>query len=143
MIKFVAWLMAVASMFILPESFAQETRLLRQPSISDKQVAFVYAGDIWITDLMGQNSQRLTSTPAVESHPHFSPDGKRIAFSSNRSGTESVYVMPSRGGQADRLSWHAAGGSARGWSPDGQRVLFASGRDTAPRPINRLWTISA
>jgi len=143
MIKFVAWLLAVASMFILPKPFAQETRLLRQPSISDSQIAFVYAGDIWITDLMGQNSKRLTSTPAIESHPHFSPDGKRIAFSSNRSGTESVYVMPSSGGQANRLSWHAAGGSARGWSPDGQKVLFASGRDTAPKPINRLWTISA
>ncbi len=50
--------------------------------------------------------------------------------------------MSSSGGQATRLSWHAAGGSVRGWTPDGQKVLFASGRDTAPRPINRLWTIS-
>jgi tricorn protease len=143
MIKFLPWLMVVASMFILPKSFAQETRLLRQPSISDSQIAFVYGGDIWITDLSGQNSKRLTSTAAVESHPHFSPDGKSLAFSSNRSGTNSVYVMPSSGGQTNRLSWHAAGGSVRGWTPDGLKVLFASGRDTAPRPINRLWTISA
>jgi tricorn protease len=142
MIKFVPWLLVVASMFILPRSIAQETRLLRQPSISDSHLAFVYAGDIWITDLSGQNSKRLTSTAAIESDPHFSPDGQRLAFSSNRSGTNSVYVMPSSGGQANRLSWHAAGGSVRGWTPDGQRVLFASGRDTAPRPINRLWTIS-
>ncbi|PKH00143.1 S41 family peptidase [Paraglaciecola sp. MB-3u-78] len=142
MIKFVPWLLVVASMFILPRSIAQQTRLLRQPSISDSHLAFVYAGDIWITDLLGQNSKRLTSTAAIESNPHFSPDGQRLAFSSNRSGTNSVYVMPSSGGQANRLSWHAASGSVRGWTPDGQRVLFASGRDTAPRPINRLWTIS-
>ena len=146
MIKFLPWYLVLASMFILPQSFAQNTRLLRQPSISHKHVVFVYAGDIWITDLSGQDnkkltSKRLTSTAAVESHPHFSPDGQRIAFSSNRSGTNSVYVMPSEGGQANRLSWHAAGGSVRGWTPDGQKVLFASGRDTAPRPINRLWTI--
>ena len=130
----------MASIFIILQSFAQETRLLRQPSISDKHIAFVYAGDMWITDLSGQNSKRLTSTAAVESHPHFSPDGQNLAFSSNRSGTNSVYVMPSIGGQANRLSWHAAGGSVRGWTPDGQKVLFASRRDTAPRPFNRLWT---
>ncbi len=142
MIKFLPWLLVVASMLILPKSFAQETRLLRQPSISDSHLAFIYAGDIWLTDLLGQNSKRLTSTAAIESHPHFSPDGQSLAFSSNRSGTNSVYVMSSSGGQATRLSWHAAGGSVRGWTPDGQKVLFASGRDTAPRPINRLWTIS-
>lgn len=141
--KFLPCLIVVASLFVLPESVAQETRLLRQPSISDSQVAFVYGGDIWITDLSGQHSQRLTSTAAVESHPHFSPDGQSIAFSSNRSGTNSVYVMPSSGGQANRLSWHADGGSVRGWTPDGQKVLFATGRETAPRPVNRLWTISA
>ena len=142
MLKFLPWLIVVASMLILPRSFAQDTRLLRQPSINDSHVAFVYAGDIWIADLSGQNSKRLTSTAAVESHPHFSPDGQRLAFSSNRSGTNSVYIMPSSGGQAKRLSWHAAGGSARGWTPDGRKVLFASSRDTAPRRINRLWTIS-
>ena len=141
MIKFLPWLMVVTCILLIPKAVAEQTRLLRQPSISDSQVAFVYGGDIWITDLSGQNSKRLTSTPAIESQPHFSPDGQRLAFSSNRSGTNSVYVMPSSGGQPNRLSWHASGGSVRGWTPDGQQVLFASVRDTAPRPINRLWTI--
>ncbi|WP_269517440.1 S41 family peptidase [Alteromonas sp. BMJM2] len=122
---------------------AQETRLLRQPAVSEQHIAFTHAGDIWLTDLNGQNSQRLTSTAAVESHPQFSPDGQHIAFSSNRSGTDSVYVMPTAGGQAKRLTWHASGGSVRGWTVDGQQVLFTSGRDTAPRPINRLWTVPA
>ena len=52
---------------------AQETRLLRQPTVSASHIAFAHAGDIWVTDLNGENSQRLTSTAAVESHPHFSP----------------------------------------------------------------------
>lgn len=141
MIKCLLLLLVLTSLFILPQSVAQETRMLRQPSISDSHIVFVYGGDLWVADLSGQNSRRLTSTAAVESQPHFSPDGQHIAFSSNRSGTNSVYVMPSSGGQATRLSWHAAGGSVRGWTPDGQKVLFASGRDTAPRPINRLWTL--
>ncbi|MGS2719566.1 S41 family peptidase [Paraglaciecola aestuariivivens] len=127
--------------FISSSVLAESTRLLRQPSLSDTHIVFAHAGDIWLSDLNGLNSQRLTSTPAEESFPHFSPDGNHIAFSSDRSGTNSVYVMPTTGGQARRLSWHAAGGSVRGWTPDGQKVLFASGRDTAPRPINRLWTI--
>ena len=59
---------------------AQSTRLLRQPDISATQIVFVYGADLWISDLNGQNVLRLTSTPAVESDPHFSPDGKWIAF---------------------------------------------------------------
>ncbi len=65
----------------------QGTRLLRQPDITETHIAFAYGGDIWITDFDGIKTERLTSTPAVESNPHFSPDGKWIAFSSNRSGT--------------------------------------------------------
>ncbi|GBL05741.1 S41 family peptidase [Glaciecola sp. KUL10] len=123
--------------------YAQETRLLRQPTVSQQHIAFAHAGDIWLTDLNGQNSRRLTSTGAIESHPQFSPDGQHIAFSSDRSGTNSVYVMDTKGGQAKRLTWHASGGAVRGWTVDGQHVLFTSDRDTAPRPINRLWTVPA
>ena len=57
--------------------FAQGTRLLRQPTISATHIAFAYGGDIWITSLGDADAVRLTSTPAVESDPHFSPDGIR------------------------------------------------------------------
>ena len=76
---------------------AQGTRLLRQPTLSDTHIAFVYAGDLWVSDISGEQTLRLTSTPAVESAPHFSPDGKTIAFSSNRAGVNTVYTVPVTG----------------------------------------------
>ncbi len=121
---------------------AQETRLLRQPSIHGNQVAFVYGGDIWTTNLSSNLTTRLTTTAAVESNPHISPNGKWIAFTSNRAGTSAVYIVPITGGQAKRLTWHTSADVARGWTNDGKDVLFASNRDTAPSRFNRLYTVS-
>ena len=57
--------------FLIIISFAQGTRLLRQPTISETHVAFSYGGDIWATDFENQQTIRLTSTGAVETNPHF------------------------------------------------------------------------
>lgn len=59
--------------------FAQGTRLLRQPDINSTHVVYTYGGDIWINSLNSSEAKRITSTPAVESNPHLSPDGKWIA----------------------------------------------------------------
>ena len=133
----------VLGLMSLHITHAQGTRLLRQPTVSERQVAFAYGGDLWVTDLDGRNLLRLTSTPAVESDPHFSPDGSRIAFTSNRSGTYTVYTVPVNGGEAQRLTWHPSASYARGWSPDGSHVLYASERESAPTAYNRLWTVPA
>src|SRR5579872_640608 len=111
---------------------AQGTRLLRQPSLSATQIAFTYGGDLWVVDKNGGEARRITSTAATESDAHFSPDGKSIAFTSNRSGVTAVYVVPVEGGIPRRLTWHPVGALVRGWSPDGKRVLYASSRETAP-----------
>ena len=124
-------------------SFSQGTRLLRQPSISSTHITFAYGGDIWVTDFGNQKILRLTSTPAVEANPHFSPDGKWIAFNSNRSGNQAVYIVPVDGGSPRRLTWHPASSAARGWSADGKRVLYSTSRDNAPSGFDRLWTVSA
>jgi tricorn protease len=121
---------------------AQETRLLRQPTVSEFHIAFAYGGDLWLAGRAGGEARRLTSTPAVESDPHLSPDGRLLAFSSNRSGDWAVYVMPVAGGEATRLTWYPAAAYARGWTPDGSRILYASSRETAPTPHDRLWTVS-
>jgi len=121
---------------------AQGTRLLRQPTISANHVAFTYGADVWVADRAGGEARRITSTPAVESDPHFSPDGRWIAFTSNRSGTTAVYVVPAEGGDPKRLTWYPAPTNARGWTPDGSRILYSSTRETAPTGYERLWTVS-
>jgi tricorn protease len=131
----------ILSLAALPAS-AQGTRLLRQPTISATHIAFAHGGDLWVVDRAGGEAVRLTSTPAVESGPHFSPDGSKIAFTSSRSGNNAVYVVGVEGGTPTRLSWHPSSSNARGWTPDGSRILYASTRGTAPSGYNRLWTVS-
>ena len=121
---------------------AQETRLLRQPTISATDIAFTYGADLWIVSRTGGVARRLTSTAAVESDPHFSPDGRWIAFTSNRYGNPDVYVMSTTGGDPVRLTWYPAPSFARGWTPDGSRVLYASSRETAPSDYERFWTVA-
>jgi len=112
--------------------FAKETRLVRNPAISKSNIAFLYAGDIWVAGIDGSNPVRLTSFPSVESNPQFSPDGKMIAFSANYDGNTDVYVVSIDGGQPQRLTWHPSPDIVRGWTLDGKYVMFVSGRKQAP-----------
>ncbi len=121
---------------------AQETRLLRQPTLSADHVAFTYGADLWVAARDGGLARRITATPAVESDPHFSPDGRWIAFTSNRSGVPAVYVVSVDGGDPARLTWYPAASYAQGWTNDGRRVLYSSTRETAPVGYERLWTVS-
>ncbi|MGB5244903.1 MAG: hypothetical protein WBN34_00005, partial [Woeseia sp.] len=91
---------------LAPTAFADQTLLLRQPALSAEHLAFVYAGDIWVADRNGAMPRRLTSHPAEESHPIFSPDGTSIAFAAEYEGRPDVYVIPVQGGQPKRLTWH-------------------------------------
>ncbi len=121
---------------------AQGTRLLRQPDLGSARIAFIYGADVWTADHDGSNVYRITSTPAVESDPHFSPDGQWLAFTSGRNGGNSVFVVAAEGGIPTQLTWHPSDAEVRGWTPDGERILFASTRETAPVPFNRLWTVA-
>ena len=119
------------------------TLLLRQPTVSDTHVAFLYAGDIWIAGRDGGDPRRLTAQEGSKSTPTFSPDGQWIAFSGNYDGNTSVYVVSSAGGSPRRLTYHPGDDLVRGWTPDGKRVLFATGRDVhhAGR-YHRLYTVA-
>src|SRR5579871_5633400 len=103
-----------------------DTRLLSQPAVSARHVAFIYADDLWVADLDGKNVRRLTSDVGVESHPVFSPDGKTIAFSAEYEGNTDVYTVSVEGGQPKRLTWHPVADLARGFTPDGKAVVFSS-----------------
>src|ERR1041385_4479248 len=108
--------------------FAREARLVRYPSYSNGRIAFTYLGDIWTADENGQNVQRLTVNKARDAYPRFSPDGKWIAFSSDRNGNLDVFIMPANGGTAKQLTHHSADDVVLGWTPDGTGVLFSSQR---------------
>jgi tricorn protease len=121
-----------------------QTRLLRTPTVSATQIAFAYANNIWIVPRSGGNARRLTSFQGQTSNPHFSPDGKWIAFSGEYAGNFDVYVVPADGGEPRRLTWHPGGDLAQGWTPDGKSILFTSSRATwAPSGAPRFWTVPA
>jgi tricorn protease len=120
---------------------AQGTRLLRQPTLSDQHIVFVYANDLWIVDRSGGDAQRLTTDEGGESFPHFSPDGKTIAFTGQYDGNTDVYILPVEGGAPKRLTWHPGADVVQGWTPDGSAVVFRSGREGYPTRLNRLYTI--
>lgn len=111
-------------------ALAEPTALLRQPAVSADHLAFVYAGDLWVTGRDGSSPRRLTSSPAEENNPHFSPDGTRIAYAANHDGNTSIHVIDVDGGQPRRLTWHPANDIPVGWSADGTAVAFASTRET-------------
>ena len=120
----------------------EETLLLRQPTLSADLVAFTHGSDLWVASREGGRARRLTATPAIEADPHFSPDGRTLAFTSTRAGTSTVYTIDVEGGEPTRLTWYPAPARVRGWTPDGKRVLYTTTRGTAPRGYGRLWTVS-
>ena len=118
-----------------------ETLLLRQPTISDEHVAFVYAGDIWIANRDGGLARRLTVNPGVETDPTFSPDGTLIAFSGNYDGNTDVYVLPVTGGSPRRLTFHPGSDWAIGWTPNGKQIVFNTRRFSVTNRYGRLATV--
>ena len=120
---------------------AQGTQLLRQPTVSDTEIVFVYANDLWKTSINGGNAVRLTSNEGYESLPHFSPDGKQIAFTAEYDGNTDVYIIPSIGGEPKRLTFHPGGDFVQGWTPQGE-VVFRSGRESHPTQTSKFYTIS-
>lgn len=126
----------------LPLGAQQGTRLLREPTVSDRAIAFAYANDIWVVPRSGGDARRLTSSPGEETAPHFSPDGRWVAFTGEYAGNLDVYVVPAVGGEPRRLTWHPGADVVTGWSPDGGRVVFTSGRASAPTPFPRFWSVA-
>ena len=101
--------------------------LLRNPSLSQEKIAFLYADDIWTVSRQGGEAERLTSNGHVEVGPFYSPDGTQIAYSAHLDGNTDVYIVAAGGGVPRRITWHPQGTAVVGWTPDGKNVLVASG----------------
>ena len=120
----------------------EETLLLRYPTWEGGQIAFVYAGNIYVVPEAGGTARRLTSGAGNEWLPRFSPDGKWIAFTADYDGNPDVYVMPSKGGEPQRLTWHPGQDLIVDWSPDSREVLFRSSRESVSRSYKKLYRIN-
>src|SRR5205085_9171484 len=125
------------------EALAQPNKplLMRTPSLSQTQIAFAYAGDLWVVSREGGEATRLTNGVGNEFGPIFSPDGRWIAFTGEYDGNVDVYVVPATGGVPKRLTYHPGNDSVVGWTPDGKQVLMVSGRDSASGRYARLFTM--
>ncbi len=124
---------------------AQEPiRFARTPDISPdgRWVAFSYLGDIWVVEAIGGVARHVTMHEKHDVGPVFSPDGRQLAFSSNRHGSYDVFVVPVQGGKPRRLTHDSANDYVTGWSPDGKRVLFSSARSMDFPPGYGLYTVA-
>ena len=109
-------------------AFSREAKLVRYPHYYQGRVAFTYLGDIWTADENGQNVRRVTVHKARDAYPRFSPDGRWIAFSSDRNGNMDVFIIPAEGGATKQLTIHSADDTVLNWAPDSRSILFSSQR---------------
>ncbi len=101
---------------------------LAEPGISPDgaEIAFVSGGDVWTVPARGGEARLLVSHPATEQRPLYSPDGRRLAFVSTRTGGGDVYVLDLAGGELRRLTFGDGLDQLDGWSRDGRWVYFSA-----------------
>ncbi len=119
-------------------------RFATQPTLSPdgSEVAFVWLDDLWVGSTAGGPIRPLTTHPAMEGRPQWSPDGQWIAFISYREGSWDAYVMPAAGGEPKRLTFHGGAETVRGWTPDSQGIVFGSRRALAsPGPERQDYVV--
>src|SRR5262245_40855413 len=145
----------VLSGAVLGQSNAnEEARLLRFPTIHEDRIVFTYAGDLYTVDAEGGTARRLTSHEGFEMFPHFSPDGKWIAFTGQYDGNTEVYLMPAGGGVPRRLTWTATlsrdevsdrmgpNNIVLGWKHDGKQVVFRWRMTSFNAFLGQLYTVA-
>lgn len=100
------------------------------------QIAFVKgtgtSADIYVINSDGNGETRLTTQAGLDVDPAWSPDGRRLAFTSDRDGNREIYLMKADGTSPARLTSEPASDHSPAWSPDGSKIAFVSDRDGNP-----------
>ncbi|WP_158942286.1 S41 family peptidase [Granulicella sp. S190] len=120
----------------------EKPHLLQRPALSQTQIVFNYAGDLWSVDRKGGRAVRITVGVGIETSPVFSPDGGTIAFTGEYDGNMDVFTIPAAGGVPHRVTYHPSADAAVGWSPDSRKILFRSDRESTSR-YTQLYEVPA
>lgn len=111
----------------LPEG---EAAWLRYPALSPdgSTLVFSYKGDLWTVPIAGGDAVQLTRHPAYDYRPVWSPDGRHVAFASDRFGSFQVFLIEASGGEARRLTFHSTTETPYAFTTDGSHVVFGASR---------------
>ena len=121
-------LILTSALLLTGSAFAENDPLwMRYPAISPngEMIAFTYKGDIYTVPTTGGKATQLTTHPAHDTRPVWSPDGKQIAFASDRNGNFDVFIMNKEGGAPTQLTVHSANEYPETFS-DNDHVLYSA-----------------
>lgn len=132
---------AMAALLCASSALAESPLWLRHAAISPdgSTIAFDYKGDIYTVPASGGQARQLTTNPAYDAHPFWSPDGKRLAFGSDREGGMDIYVMPAQGGTPVRVTTNSATETLRGWL-NNDTLLYTANLLPAPTAMQGAFT---
>ena len=88
------------------------------------RLAYFFRSEIWVANADGSNARQLTASPGLDRSPSWSPDGARIAFASDRSGSSKIFVMNADGSDQRQVTFGAGRDRTNAWSADGKQIVY-------------------